>query len=688
MLGQRIIDHVPGDWEVHGTPHSGLAPAPVKRYSTTNPSTGLPLRRAKSSGLRILTDSGSLWSDNPRGHLNPGFLSANRHSLLSVRTPDTSHTFGQPNPSMMSPKHPPTSRIQSPASTTVASPSSAALAARRHSRYSIAESALRTAAEVSSTELSPAELQVRALSRATALLSEQARDAQTTAAKLRAALVEKEARGLAPEQVRSLQREFWLEERRTASRMDQTATTHKLLTALCSPINEVPPPLVESPATMTRAEANLRLFLRQSPTHVVFPTARISTYTLTRRKTISQVQPMRLRTFALEEVLRSPIKSRKRSTSLGGQPPPSPSPEPVQSRRDSASTDVTCVSQDPREQTATATTLKVAVHNLAVSEVSPFPSPLSAGPHGGIVRIEPRASLRPRDTILSEVGDVSLPDYVADLLEDFGVSKFDITLPCAPSSPAMLHFRTSIDSYGSRTDDLARRASLSMPEFRLFPNSTEASHEEPRPPQPHSPSILPPSLIIDRLRNVTEFPASSSTTPSPPGSLTAGPSSSWGSVAPAPALRRRPSKQRSTGSVSLFQPKFSSPRLSTPSLFTVPEDTPAPESRPQSSLSTYCYSEYGFGYGFGDDSALESPEARLERAGYGTDSKGVRRRFFTVPFRRRRSNSGPALAVQEVREQERDRGPADAGESESAAHLGVGVLARVRRRLSARREGK
>ena len=582
------------------------------------------------------------------------------------------------SPKFLSPK------IATPASS-LASP--AVLAARRHTRYIQAESALRTAVEVSSSETSPEELQIRALEKATAMLSEQANEAQASAKKLRACLAKKEESGLTPEEVKSMQREAWLEERRGAVRQDQSTHTQNILTQLCSPITETPPPLVESPSAMSKTEANLQKFLQRSPTRVGFSARKTasSPALAQRRKTISQVQPMQLRPSALELALRSPVELNPRRNSLDGQ----------YMRRQSVSTDVTCVSENSSERTAVVPRLKLATNRNLKPPIS-SPSPLSPGP-GGSVRIEtPAQRPRPRDTLLAEVGNVPLPDYVVDLLEDLVASSLDVTLPAL--SPSPLAVRAPPYPYGAPPDS-PRRVSLSMPDF------SRVDLDEPPlplPPPPLEPRYRPPSLIIDRLLNrsdATSTSLSMSASPSPPYSHAS--SASWSpapSPVPAPSRRRSgtaSSHRRASTTQSLYVPpqsRFSSLRLSTPSLVAVPEADVAHAgtcpARPQTSMSAY------------SGRVLDSPEAGLDReygsgAGHGRghgedddedargDGDGVRRRFSMASFRRRRFNSeGNVRAAADEREELHD---AQSVRQAFPGDADGGVFARVRRRLTGRR---
>ncbi|KAI0349725.1 hypothetical protein OH77DRAFT_1170774 [Trametes cingulata] len=496
MLGQRIIESY-ADLEDDNS--SLLRPEPY---------TGLTIRRIKSAGLRIVTENESSSPDALQDHTNT-FPRRYRQSYLAIRTPDTSHTFGFPNPSMLSPEH-------APSYTAVSPPSSAStelLTARRLSRYSRAESALHSAVEASSVEISPQELQIRALEQATALLSEQARDAQTCAEKLRACLADKE---LSPEEARSLQRQRWLEEHKSNSRQEQSVRTRQLLTKLSSPVQEEYS-LFDSPSAMTRREANLARFLQQSPTRISIAHTRLSPlpHTIYRRKTICQLRPMRLRPSAMELALRSPLRLHSRSRSLDG----------GHARSNSDSTDATFVSQGSSGQTA-VTPASDPPRKLS-SSLSPPPF---SSKGEAVVSIERLTPLRSRDELLAEVGDITLPDYAVDLLEDLVATSLDVSLRGI----------TAVES-------------------------VPAIHHGP-PPEPVSASA---SLRTSgRLRSQSDIPTSSSL---PPLNTN--------------VRRRSVISPKSPFRQTLQVPKLSV-RLSSPSLLPVPETAEAGQrSRPHSSMS-------------------------------------------------------------------------------------------------------
>ena len=546
------------------------------------------------------------------------------------------------------------------------------------------------------------------------MLSEQASEARETADRLRTALAKRDENSLSPDEVKALQREVWREQRRSAVRQDMSIHTQSLLTKICSPIAETPPPLAQPAPPITRAEANLQKFLQQSPTHRIFPPNRSPTQSapLVRRKTISQVQPMQLRSTALELALRSPVDMHSRSLSLD-------SPDP---RRSSASTDVTCVSEVASERTTVVPQLQLTIRRNLTVKGPPSPSPLSPGP-GGIVSIEAQAPPRPRESLIAEVGQVPLPDYAVDLLEDLVASSLDVAL--SPLSPSPLVVRAPTYPY----IEAQPRASSSLPDFLRF-RATQPQEDQNMPSaRPSSPPSRPPSLILDRLLNKPDIPSMS---PSPPFSFSNASSSSWSPVpsptpgnalSPPPAARRRPGaseaqqkRRSSAGSTqSLYVPstsRFSSLRLSTPSLFAVPETDALggsgagpsdPLSRPQSSMSSYAPldspeavlerrygSTYAYPYGANDDGDRICAPGETDAEGYrdeegeghGNATTGSVRRRFTS-FRRRRFNSDSSVRVGAPASGNPD-GEGDPAQAQTSGSDGVGMFTRVRRRFSAR----
>lgn len=448
---------------------------------------------------------------------------------------------------------------------------------------------------------------------------------------------------------------------------DQSEKTRDLLTKLNSP--GVSPPLSATPPawSTTRQEANLVRFLHLSPTHVDLAPNRspsTSSNLLSRRKTISQMRPLRLRPSAMDLALRIPIQERsRRSRSLDG----------THSRRNSNSTDATFVAEDASEQTALT---------LPLGSLKAPPSPDSSRT-GGFVRIENTVYRRPHDVLLAEVGDVTIPDYAMDLIEDFAASPVSVCTMLSPvftpesptavvfaSTPTVVspvspltqsrshQFHLKAPSLGTIEDGFSH-ASSSMPDFSDFrlgerPSTTEPGNGNRSPTGDSSPPPRPSSRagsIFDRLRSPpTEASNSNTSTGTSTGTTT-------------PFVQRRlPTANatvRMSATQSLLLPirKFGSMRgVTSPSLVTVPEAEPV--ERPQSSMSAY-----GF----------PSPKTILEHSETEGDGKmGSKGRFAMALFTRRRGNSESASSNSVAM-----RG--GKGEDREGAR---GALVRMRKKLS------
>ncbi|CDO76989.1 hypothetical protein BN946_scf184298.g16 [Trametes cinnabarina] len=576
MLGQRIIESY-GDLEGHDSP------------LFAEPSTGLTVRRIKSAGLRIVTERDTMTADASRSRSITLNLPDNRKPHHSVRTPDTSHTFGLPNPSMLPSEH--SQSHSSSVSTPSSSASSELLTARRLSCYARAESALQSAVQVSSAEVSPQELQIRILEQATAILGEQARDAQACAQKLRACLAEQD---LSPEEFRSVQRERWLLEHKSRARTDQTLQTRALMTQLSSLTGahaestnmDSSLALVASPSAMTRYEANLARFLQYSPTRLTFSgsppggsSSPLSPAMAYRRETISRVRPLQLRSTALDLALQAPLNLRehRRSKSLDGS-------GHSRSSSNTTDSDATVVSRGSSDQTTIAQTLMPHSKPASVHVSSPS---VSKRVSEGTATIEKLRTLRSRDELLAQIGEVALPDYAVNLLQELVSSNVDVSL----------NEVSAIDEEDSPVFRISAES-----DFEIF-----ASLTEPRP------STAP--QIVQRLC-------------SPPAHATLSTSSApFPSVSPQSSPRQSVIRPRSSFRRSLHipVPKFSSLRLaSAPSLVPVAE---SPNSLPHSSLGAKHTLDSS------STSTIHSPEIR-RRHGSGESSGDGYGRFSVVSFRR------------------------------------------------------
>ncbi|KIJ62834.1 hypothetical protein HYDPIDRAFT_29984 [Hydnomerulius pinastri MD-312] len=227
-------------------------------------------------------------------------------------TPNTSLTFGRPNPT--------TSHLRRTNSTC----GSSKVASHRNRRYSLAEQALASALESSSEERSPLELQIWALQRASTALSTRAQESRERASKLKLRLADRDTD---PDTYVSLQQERWMEEKRQLA-IDREV---KVLTQQIAVLkadrkrgqeeeNLGLPPTLNNEA---RRRANLDLFFNQSPTRTSFHLNLKCRLTLDhsfpRRITMSDVSPLRLRPSSVTPPLRRFTTKHARPTSMGGE---------------------------------------------------------------------------------------------------------------------------------------------------------------------------------------------------------------------------------------------------------------------------------------------------------------------------------------------------------------------------------
>lgn len=189
---------------------------------------------------------------------------------------------------------------------------------RRLQRYSVAEGDLATKLQQCNAGPSSRELQIRALEKATSMLSVHAQNSHERADKLRNMLAD---HSMDPNVYEALKRERWMEEKRqSVVDLDTKVVLKQLETLLkSSDIDSVTPD--SSPMTKEkRHNMNLVKFLSSSSAQ---PPIRISKYPLIfperalKRRTLDRVSPMRLRTSSTASS--SPNSHRHvRSISLEG----------------------------------------------------------------------------------------------------------------------------------------------------------------------------------------------------------------------------------------------------------------------------------------------------------------------------------------------------------------------------------
>ncbi|TFY67787.1 hypothetical protein EVJ58_g1394, partial [Rhodofomes roseus] len=138
-------------------------------------------------------------------------------------------------------------------------------------RYHRAQTALSSSLQHSLPEPSPVDQQIRALERATAMLSTQARESKEQAARLRECLADRA--NMEPTEYESMLRERWLADKRETDMSNAVRILEASLTALRETSHRPHAPEEAaagesrmSPRKHAKAKANLALFLEQAGT--------------------------------------------------------------------------------------------------------------------------------------------------------------------------------------------------------------------------------------------------------------------------------------------------------------------------------------------------------------------------------------------------------------------------------------
>ncbi|KAI0034562.1 hypothetical protein K488DRAFT_69041 [Vararia minispora EC-137] len=450
------------------------------------------------------------------------------------RTPTSSHTFGRPD--MVFLPAPPTHLTRPMSASVLSIPSSATVGTsnRRAERYSRDESALATAATPTLPEFSPRQLQQFELARAAGLLATRADAARTRLQELRVALADPD---LALESRQALQRERWMEEHWLAAaeeeqrRVKDTADTLKVAPVCDSPPTVAPASAVTADA-QARWQANLAKFFASSPTQIE-PRARRAfpaTSHSPRVMSATDIEPPRLRAWPITSDMQRAIivGSRPRSLDrrnrsaisaasiLGHGSARRKVPPPLLIGCEKLSNATT-----PKEwvYSAPAYTQNVCFPVLKVQETDPvdiafgrqrvfdaFPLPTPPGIREGSAVIYFLSSGSPRsyEEILAEEKDqldVSIPDYVANLLDELdGPSRAPTALLSHDwtSSPTIAFAQPSGEFARPSVDSLVVVARPSVDSYHY---STLPSH-------PRKPRQLISSSLRHNLRLSHSFDAS------------------------------------------------------------------------------------------------------------------------------------------------------------------------------------
>ncbi|KAH9948713.1 hypothetical protein B0H21DRAFT_689638 [Amylocystis lapponica] len=437
MLGQKILQTFSYDDDADVDP---VIPDPV---IPAGPPAGLTLRRVKSKTLCIMTEGDDTVSPAPLANrTNKPSKTSHRISFQRSTTPDTSNTFGYPNPTTVpNLLGPPTNDVCVATAVTIVN-----LNARRQLRYLTAQRELEAKFQLCSSEASPQDLKIRALQRATDLLSAQARDAQERVAQLRERLADRPV--LEPTDYRSMQHECWMETHRGAARDQQSKLLHTVLSKVSGMEHAADPVTAANrPAALiqTCRKANLARFFERSPTRMDFPQPRTLSSTVYRRNTISHVRSMRLRTSAL-----TPVSARLKlpplyvgsvpAVSLPGTPEPSFSASPSPSVR-SDSLPPPSARAIPVEPFPVATARAMSDSSRSSSDAP------SSSSNEGFASIYASSPPRTRAELAAELKDVSLPAYALDLLNGMGTDTVDVSLRTIHlRRPPSLHSLHSVHS--------------------------------------------------------------------------------------------------------------------------------------------------------------------------------------------------------------------------------------------------
>lgn len=420
-------------------------------------------------------------------------------------------------------------------------PPSEELEARRHKRYSLAEGALATTLQHCNSEPPPEVLQIRALEKATTMLSAYAQDAKDRAAHLRALLADP---ATDPEAFELMKRERWMEEKRQLAADEEYKILRRQLQDLNESLKQGKSNLVTRDTARvdpdTKRHTNLIKFLGASQGRALIYTKRpASTYIQRspRRMTVDDVLPMRLRTYSVTAAFSDSIRGHSRSISLDGQQSENvdkkprldavqtssaeqrnrPSGVPNQPSLDVVREDPVSVSgqqspttsSPPSVPSTTSSGLRSRLHSASGS--SDVPSTLGSfdderyqGDSSGTATIFHTILPQPDKVELVDL-DVTLPGYALDLFTDFdrpSAVPFQTTFPALTSRHSTTSLRPPVTPPPS-----ARKSILSMDSPHVSALSPSFLSPHPTPTKPKSkPSLLHKSSSHRQLGSLFAIP--------------------------------------------------------------------------------------------------------------------------------------------------------------------------------------
>ncbi|KAI0076168.1 hypothetical protein K474DRAFT_1708353 [Panus rudis PR-1116 ss-1] len=424
LIGQKIVANFPDEND------------PPPAIALPQPKSGLSVRSPKASSLRIITTNETndtqlltVPIDNAIGHNSAGARSA--------ITLDSTLTFGIPDPTTRG------QRKVSVTSTLSNSSSANSAQSRRQLRYSREVESLKSSLESCSTEPSPRELQIRALQKATSLLSAHAAEAQERAAKLRATLAD---RALDPGEYRTLQTERWMEERRSQVRSEQAKALQTVAQHLAASPDSDNPDM----ATIRKREVNLQRFFQHSPTRITFGMCKTPTAAqadcLFRRQTISDVRSLQLPAKGAAVTFGLKSTARFRSRSLDGNRTISAKRTAEMRQTRGTTTHVPSETPDSRQE-ASSTTMAVGVKKPMDKRV--------VKDSDGVATIFKSDVPRTLAEMTTELGEVGMPEYAKSLLDELDNIDGEVSLP-----------QMTIPDHFSICDS-GTKAAPSLPPFRL-----------------------------------------------------------------------------------------------------------------------------------------------------------------------------------------------------------------------------
>ncbi|THH17074.1 hypothetical protein EW146_g3680 [Bondarzewia mesenterica] len=468
MIGRKIMTIREEDFEEDVEPEETAATV-----------VGLTAPKPRKPGLTITTNGEGdtprslafrMWSDTTPTPLK----SSQRDLPLSSRTlftPDTSHTFGRPYPTFRSNPTP----VDALDTT-----------ARRLHRYSRDEAALVTAIQQCQSDAASAarELKIMVLEQATALLSAKAQDAKERAVELRDRLAESSA--IDDQQLLFLQKERWMEEKRTEKVEQERRQLTEYAEALSGSEEkenryrekEGSGPLEE--AEQWRRRLNLATFFERSPTQTSILCHKQSAHefssSLPRILSPSDVEAPLLRSWPFADSVKQPIVSSFRPTlsdtsfadprQLSGnrQRHAKPKLKPLdvflpisplrtveegvvyEGARSHSVPPTATDSVFPSNATTQTTASSIASECTTLDDEDQYGSAVdleTGETHGFATIFHDHPISRSKEEILAgmQLRQVPMPDYVENLLDEFKQIRGDISLPSLTPRPR-LSFRT------------------------------------------------------------------------------------------------------------------------------------------------------------------------------------------------------------------------------------------------------